>query len=287
MKSTILYEQLETDFITPMLSDEWAKYMGSIYNFISDNFKKRSMGLVCDFTKEINKVHTAVFPSKEVMQNILDRDETDVMLFVHHPSIWDIRKDTKGWYQMPVDLLKKFKQRKISIYNLHAPLDNHREYSPSKTLADALGIKFEKQFAPYYGGFCGVIGITDCKSVKELKERFAKLVSHDVTLYLYGTNEIKDNRVAIVAGGGNNIENIINILSDVKAEGINTFISGVTVKNEYSKEIHEFEEQNEINVLGGTHYSTEKFACQAMCGYFEKVGLPSEFMEGKPIAQDM
>ncbi|MEM4182083.1 MAG: hypothetical protein QXX68_02955 [Candidatus Pacearchaeota archaeon] len=92
MEAGILYERLEKDFIKPELFDDWFQYMKEIEDFICDNFKKRSMGLVCDFTDEIKKVYTAVFPSYRVMRKILDDKAKESMLFVHHPSVWDIRK---------------------------------------------------------------------------------------------------------------------------------------------------------------------------------------------------
>lgn len=66
MKATQLYQHLEKDFITPEMSDEWAQYMDSVADFLSENFKKRSMGLVCDFATEINKVYTAVFHQEKL-----------------------------------------------------------------------------------------------------------------------------------------------------------------------------------------------------------------------------
>jgi len=39
--------------------------------------------------------------------------------------------------------------------------------------------------------------------------------------------------------------------------------------------------------LGGTHYSTEKFACKKMCKYFEEKGLPARFIEGEPVMADL
>jgi hypothetical protein len=48
MNAARLYEQLEKDFITPSLSDDWANDMHPISDFLTDNFKKRSMGLVCN-----------------------------------------------------------------------------------------------------------------------------------------------------------------------------------------------------------------------------------------------
>jgi len=283
MKATKLYQQLEKDFITPKMSDEWTQCVGPITDFLSDNFKERSMGIVCDFAAKINKVYTAVFPTREIMQKILDDSAQDAMLFVHHPCIWDIRKAPKVFQPMDKKLLQQFKDRKISIYNLHTPLDNFSEYSTSVTLAKALGIKIEKPFAPYFGALCGVLGKTSLATVQNLRRKFQETIGHKVGLYSYGNNDIKDRAVAVVAGGGNEVD----ILEEIAKAGINTFVTGITVKNDHSEKAHEFAEKHKINILGGTHYSTERFACIAMCDYFKKVGLPSEFIKGKPVMEDM
>lgn len=283
MRAIQLYSQLERDFIAPEMSDDWASYMNSVADFLSENFKKRSMGLVCDFATEINKIYTAVFPSKRVMQRILDDGSQDAMLFVHHPSIWDIRKAPAVFQQMDRGLLQQFKERKISIYNLHVPLDNFGEYSTSVTLARALGIKPEKPFAHYFGAMCGVFGKTDSAMVNDLRRRFQNVVKHKVSLYNYGDNEIKNRTVAVVAGGGTELD----ILKEIAKEGINTFVTGITAKNNNSKKEHDFAEMHKINLLGGTHYSTEKFACIAMVDYFKRFGLDCEFIEDKPVMEDM
>lgn len=283
MKATQLYKQLEKDFITPKMSDEWAQYMNSVADFLSENFRKRSMGLVCDFATEINKVYTAVFPSRDVMQRILDDGTLDAMLFVHHPSIWDIRKAPEVFQQMNRELLQQFKDRRISIYNLHVPLDNFSEYSTSVTLAKALGIKPKKPFAPYFGSLCGIFGKTTSAKVQDLKKRFQDAVGHEVSLYNYGDNEIKDGTVAIIAGGGNDID----MLEEIAKAEVNIFVTGITAKNDHSRKAHEFAEKHRINVLGGTHYSTERFACISMIDYFEKIGFPSEFIEDEPVMEDM
>jgi len=283
MKASQIYKKLERDFITPKMTDEWAEYMGPISDFLSDNFKKRSMGLVCDFAKEIKRTYTAVFPSKEVMQRIIDDGTQDAMLFVHHPSIWDIRKAPEVFQQMDRQLLQEFKNRKISIYNLHVPLDNFGEYSTSMTLAKALKIKPINPFAPYFGSLCGVFGKTDAKTVQDIKKKFQNSIGHEVKLYNYGDNGIKNGKVAVVAGGGNEK----GILEEIAGAGVNTFITGITAKSEYSKEAHDFAKKHKINILGGTHYSTEVFACVAMVDYFKKIGLPSEFIADKPVMEDM
>lgn len=283
MKATKLYQKLDHDFILENMTDDWAKHMDLIYDFLSDNFKNRSMGLVCDFTKKITKVYTAVFPSQKVMQKILDDKAENALLFVHHPAIWDIRTSPDVFHQMDRKQLQKFKEKNISIYNLHVPLDNYGNYSTSVTLAKALDIKPNKEFAPYFGGFAGVIGKTEIPTIQELKKKFESALGHKASIYNYGNNEIKNGKVAIVAGGGNSID----ILEEIKENKINTFVTGITAKNSHSKAAHDFAKENKINILGGTHYSTEKFACIAMCDYFEKQGLPSRFIDDYPVMEDL
>lgn len=282
MRAVDLYAQLERDFIARSLTDTWAKYMGEIEEYLCSNFKERSMGLVCDFTNEVNKVYSAVFPTKEILQRIIDDGVTDAMLFMHHPSIWDIRRE-KSFYQMDKEQLKKFKDNRISIYILHVPLDNFSEYSTSKTLADALDIEIEKPFKEYCGALSGVIGKTKCKSVEELQDKFSKSLGHTTSLYSYGDSSIKDGRVAIVAGGGNNKSTVLEMIENK----VNVLITGISVNNKDFSEVHELEQKYYINVLGGTHYSTEKFACQEMCRYFKKLGLNSIFIEDQPVYEDM
>ncbi|MFC1754527.1 Nif3-like dinuclear metal center hexameric protein [Thermoproteota archaeon] len=263
------------------MSDDWAQHMKDVEDFLSENFKKRSMGLVCDNSEEITKVYTAVFPSNDVMQKIIARDETDIMLFVHHPSIWDIRNAPEVFQQMDRKLLQQFKDRKISIYNLHVPLDNYGEYSTSVTLAKALGIETEKAYAPYFGALCGVVGKTDCSTVEELKERLEKVIGHKAGIYTYGDKMI--TKVGVVAGGGNDVD----ILQETAKEGVNVLVTGITAKNDHSKPAHDFASEHKINLIGGTHYSTEQFACIAMCDYFKKLGLDSEFIGDKPVLEDI
>lgn len=282
MKAIELYKQLEKDFIYKELHDDWARYMHELEEFLCTNFIERSMGLVCDFSDEINKVYSAVFPTQEVMQQIIDEGVTDAMLFLHHPSIWDIR-NPKPFYQMDKALLEKFRENRVSIYNLHVPLDHFGEYSTSRTLADALDIEIEKPFAQYRGALCGVIGKTKCENIEELNDKFSKVLGHTTRLYLYGNSNIMDGKIAIVAGGGNNNDTISEMLEN----DVNVLITGISVNSENYADIHKLEQKNGINVLGGTHYSTEKFACQRMCDYFNSLGLDCVFIEGEPVYEDM
>jgi len=278
-----LYLQIEKDFITPGLSDDWAQYMESISEYLTDEFKSRSMGLVCDNTDVVNKVYTAVFSSDHVMRFMLDKDESHLLLFVHHPSNWDIRKYPEYFQQMDRNLLHQFVERQISIYNLHVPLDAYGKYSTSVSLANNLGFNIIKPFYHYFGAEVGVYCETKISSTRELNKLFESTLGHRTSIYPYGKDEISRGIVAVVAGSANSM----SIHEDMMKEGINTLITGITVRNEMTEQIHANAEAYEINILGGTHYSTEKPGCQAICKYFQSIELPSEFIEDTPILEDL
>ena len=282
MHAPDVYMRLEKDFVSKSMSDDWAQYMGEIAEYLSPNFAERSMGLVCDFAKTICKVYTAVFPSEGVMNKILEDGAADAMLFVHHAAVWDIRR-TPVFYQMDKGLLEMFRERRISIFNFHVPLDNFGEFSTTKTLADALGIKIEKPFFEYRGALAGVFGRTGCLSVQELHSLFTKTLGHQTKLYQYGGDTIQGGRVALAAGGGNDLA----LVSEMLENGIQNLITGITAAHDVSAEVHAFERENRVNLLGGSHYSTEKFACQKMCIYFERLGLPAVFIGEEPLLEDM
>ncbi|MCL2404159.1 MAG: Nif3-like dinuclear metal center hexameric protein [Defluviitaleaceae bacterium] len=285
MKATNLYNQLEKDFVIPGIYENWYDNEMAINDeYICANFKKRSMGLLCDFANDIHKVYTAVFPSDKALTKILDDNAKDAMLFVHHPLAWDLSRDPNiAFYQINAKLLKEFKANNISLFNFHYPLDNYGQYSTSKTLASALGIAIEKPFASYNGAMCGIIGTTTCKDIHELNARYAQAVGHKTKLYQYGESTIKNSRVGVCAGSGNDA----NVVKELVEHGINVLISGLSVKNKYSHEAHCLEMEHNINLIGGTHYSSEKFACIEICKYFCELGLAAEYINDIPCYDDL
>ena len=210
MKSKELYQKLESDFKLDECRDDWSN-TDFDSEFVTENFKKRYMGILADNTEEINKVYTAVCPSEKVMQEILKSGEQDVLLFTHHPVDWKITPGQSPFINLNRDLLQKFKENNISIYTLHTPLDRNGKYSTSVNFAKAVDIKQTGEFAEYFGFLSGVIGKTDCNNISEMAEKFERSVGHKVKVWNYGTAEIKDNKVAVVAGGGNDPE----IISEV------------------------------------------------------------------------
>jgi putative NIF3 family GTP cyclohydrolase 1 type 2 len=284
LKAEKLYENLNKEFELDKLSEEEWKLL-DLGDYITENFRKTWMGLVLDNSKEINKVYTAVFPSERVLEYILAKEEKEVLLFTHHPMIWDNSTEGYPFRNIPAEYLERLKRQSISYYAIHVPLDRNGPYSTSVSLARALKIEAESEFFDYHGVKVGTIGRTECKTVLEMADQVKALVGHNVKVWDYGNPKITNQMVALVGGGGNYPE----IAEELSETEVRTFITGVTMKlpsYEPSLRFHDICKKYEINVISATHYSTEKFACIAVLEFFERLGLPCEFVEGEPYFED-
>jgi len=281
MKSNKLYEILNKKFILPELSDDWYQYMTVLEDYICDSFKQTNMGVMCDFTNEIKEVYTATFPSKRAINKLLNSGVKDAMLFVHHASDWDSR-NRYPLSHISLDDIRSLKENRISIYCIHVPLDNFSEYSTGNSFAKNLSLKVEDKFGNYRGSKCGVLCRAEYKEIDDLIDQISKVVNHKVKLYAYGSKNIKDSRVAIITGGGNDIQ----MLNEVNQQNINVYVTGVT-NLEMTKQAHDFAKEKKINIIGATHYSTEKFACIEMIKFFEQYGIESRFLDDIAVLEDL
>jgi len=284
MEAKKLYLKLDKDFDIEHLKDDWSCM--KFNDYIASGFKERYMGVVLDNTSEVNKVYTATIPDTDILDKLILSGQKDIMLFSHHAMGYDPTLTGFPFYDIPEDYLSKMKQQRISFYVLHSPLDRNGEYSTSVSLARHLNLEIQEEFCEYLGIKCGVICKTDNKTASELAAIVRQRVGHEVRLIRNGDDNILSGQVAVVAGGGS-VDFAAKELSQL---GINLYVTGCTRRVpsvESISEFHRITVQNKINVIGATHYSTEKYACIAMVRYFENLGIPVEFLEGRYYLEDL
>lgn len=283
MKAKLLYKQLDSDFELDQLKEDWSWV--EFNEFYSEVFKERFMGPVLDNAEEITRVFTAVFPSDAVLNWIIDSGEMDVLLVTHHPLTWVSTEKDATFLTIPSELLASLKDRRIALYTLHSPLDKVGPYSTSMMLANAIEVVPDTAFCEYHGVQVGQMGTSHLTTVTELAKKVESAVGHIVKVWNYGSENIRGQRVAVVAGGGN----IPEVIKEIVEAGLNTYVTGITKKNPRfpdTLKFHNAAEKEGINVIAATHYSTEKFACIAILDYFEKLGLKGQFIEDKPLITD-
>jgi len=249
MNAIDLYNRMEDDFRLSICHDDWDEM--TITEYITEQYSKRYMGLVTDNTNVINHVYTAVFPSQGVIGKIIADDRRGVLLFVHHPMQWDMRK-IPVFTDISIEALRELQRRQVSIYNLHVPLDANGIYGTTWNFAKALNIEIIDEFYEYGGVKVGIIGTVDCETVAELQQRFENAVDHKTNLYPYGKHIINNHKIALIAGGGNEAD-VYPVLCDL---GINTFLTGIgNMRNGYQPSIdaHNAAKKAGVNILTGTH----------------------------------
>ena len=134
------------------------------------------------------------------------------------------------------------------------------------------------------GVLMGALCDSGYTTVDQLTAALRTALNHEVKCYAYGEAALQNGRLAIMAGGAKNTE----IYRELHEKGINAFITGVTnAENPWVTDLHTQAKKYRINLIGGTHYSTEKFAPMAMCHYFSALGLSSQFLAETPQLSEM
>lgn len=281
MQAEALCTRLDRDFDLAHCRDDWSGM--PFTHFYTDNFRQRYMGLMLDNTGEFHNVFTAVFPSAAALDRLLQANARDCLLVLHHPMHWDIRKKPGPFIAIDESHLAALKDHRISLYVMHTPLDRSGPYSTTNTLAAAIEIDKTADFCEYFGWPCGVVGTTTCRTTGQLARTAAAAVGHRTRIWPYGDDLIDGGRLALIAGGGNDP----NVYPQLAALGIHTFVTGITARSKHSQAAHDLARKHRINLIGLTHYSSEKFACIALCRYFARLGLPCSFLPDEPVLEDM
>lgn len=242
-----------------------------------------AMGLQFDHTDVVNKVYTAAFVSDEVMDQLEARNAADCLLFTHHPV--PQKKDlTKDSPPPSPQLIARLKARRISVFNYHIPLDRVSRWSPGTNLAKALSLMPYAEFYEQNLVRMGLLCHSPYETLSQLTAAAEQAFGHKVKAYPYGGEVLKDGKVAIMGGGASNP----NIYAQLREQGINVFLTGMTAQHiPWAARNHEEARKNAVSLVGGTHYSTEKYAVMEMVKFFENLGLESEFLPETPNFEEL
>jgi putative NIF3 family GTP cyclohydrolase 1 type 2 len=248
--------------------------------FVESDWIERRNGLMVRGDDEVKQVATCVFPSVRIIDGLKEQ----TLLFAEHPV--DL-EDEPGFLRLPRTAFEAMKERRISFYHVHGPLDQHPEISPSRLIAEGLDLEGPEEYFPIVVGIPGgaaVIGET-ALSLDELAERLGALLGPEVPVRVLSRPRKEAGRVAVVAGGGGQRETL-----DASLErGCQTYVTGHVVTRcrldfvqEAVRAFRNGAEEAGVAVIDGTHYGTEKPPQLAMVDWFGKRGLPAEFVPDGP-----
>jgi len=248
--------------------------------FMNPGFLEGKSGLVLKSSDTVDRVFTAVFISAGVVGKVLEN--TNTLVFTHHPL--DYYEDERGLQPIAPGVLKNLQDNGISIYAAHGPLDTHPKYGGSLVLAQFCGIEVEERFYDYFGAPAAVFGRVERADFETFAESVrTRLERPYLTLHKHRPYV---QRLAVAAGGGS----LPDLLQMAHDHGCDTLFTG-TVENrwafpgfqEVNRKFHELNEKLKLNLIGGTHFGTERPTMIHVVHLFDGYGVPCDYCEDEDL----
>lgn len=243
-------------------------------------------GLMLRSSETVEQVYCAVFPCPDVVGEVFERAKGNTLLFLHHPV--DMEVSGTGFLPIPPKALEQMKTQGISIYSCHAPLDFHDEIGTNASIVQAFQMQFEQSFAKHGHGFAGRIGVITPVSVDELLTKGREIFGVE-RVEVGGTKPASISKVAIVAGGGDNVD----MMEEAEGLGAQVYISGewytrTTPSGELGRLWAEgnraacqtYAKSSRMAMVGFSHAATEFLVMRSqMTDFFRRKGFQAECLE--------
>ncbi len=287
MKLQRVVAALDKEFDVAHVKDEWQWFFDELFLEKSlASFRKpmHHTGLAISFSDKVNKIYTAFAPSRYVLEQIKKKKVKDVLLVVKHPFDWDGRSTGQGFIPFAKEDYELMEEIGVSLYSLHTPMDKNRDDSVVSTayaFARVIGMSVQEEFA-FEGArnpklLLGLIGTLPDKTYDKLVSRLKKKLQYNVKS-MKMNNDV--GKIAMVTGGGF----VPELVQEAKEKGANTYITGIITPNSSDFSKTKFPpalraiQKLGINIIGCSHYLTEKWAMQESLPYFRKF-CAAEFIE--------
>jgi putative NIF3 family GTP cyclohydrolase 1 type 2 len=287
MKLETLVHDLDAYFRVPdVRDDDWSRTFETIYpdpywrDYVEPEYEARWNGLMVRGDGDVERVVTAVFPSDAIVASL----EPRTFLFSEHPVDF---ADVPGFLPLARESFELMRERAISFYHVHAPLDMHPEVSPSRLCAEGVGLEHLDEYFPIASGIPGgaaVIGDSTL-TLEGLAEALRAFLGAEIKVHVLTRTRQEAGRVAMVAGGGADRE----VLEASLERGCQTYVTGNAATNcrldfvqAGVREFRVLADEAGVSLLDAMHYGMEKPPQLRMADWFRQKGLPAEFRPDGP-----
>ena len=92
--------------------------------------------------ENVKKIFLAVFPTDEVLERFIEESNSGDLLFMHHPLLMECGDPKgvwgKGFVPIKEKYIKQIKEKELSFYTCHVPMDYHANLGTSVAIAKQL-----------------------------------------------------------------------------------------------------------------------------------------------------
>lgn len=249
----------------------FSRFIPQVYDQIDFNwhsaFEKRFVsifnGLMIKGAQNVHQVFLAVFPTDHVLKTFISTSNPGDLLFMHHPLLMECGdpqgKWGKGFVPIQEKYIKQIKEKQLSIYTCHIPMDCHKSLGTNAAIAKALNV------ASIYkneGNEFILYGTINKTNTDQLMTNLLHIF--DIP-YVDFEGQKRENieHVAIVAGCGD----VVDWMKEAEQNGIQAYISGEIhchIDNKYGKykynQMMEFAKDTKMSLIGVSHSASEYLA---------------------------
>jgi putative NIF3 family GTP cyclohydrolase 1 type 2 len=254
--------------------DYWQEFTEAAYEELRN-------GLMVRAGDEVERAATCVFPSDEIVASL----EPRTLLFSEHPVAF--QDDVQGFEPLARSSFERMLADEVSFYQVHEPLDHHPDVSPSRLVAEGLGLSGLDEYFPIADGIPGGAAIAGDSELglDALAERVRDVLGPEVPVDVLSRPRAEAGRVAVVAGGGADAR----ILEASLERNCTTYLTGnaatecrLRFVQEQVRAFRALADEEGVSVLDATHYGLEKPPQLAMAEWFRRLGLQADFRPGRP-----
>lgn len=287
MKLAELVSGLDAYFRVPEVrGDDWSATMAQVYpdpywrEYVVHGWEGKWNGLALHGADDVERAVTCVFPSDRIVSEL----EDGTFLFSEHPVDF---ADEPGFLPLSLATFEDMRERGISFYNAHAPLDMHPEISPSRLCAQGVGLGQLDEFFPICEGISGgaIVAGDSLLTVDGLADALRSYLGPEIKVHVLTRARQEAGRVAVVAGGGAMVE----LLDATLERGCQTYVTGNAATNcsldFVQAQVRAFRERAEaagVSLIDAMHYGMEKPPQLAMVDWFRARGLDATFVPDGP-----
>ena len=226
-------------------------------------FCERFNGLMMRGGETVQSVFCSVSPNEHVLDVFLREALEGDLLFLHHPLDIECGDPQgplgRGFLPVAETHLQAIRDRRLSVYACHAPMDIHPELGTTAAILGAFGGRAEGGLWSYGDGGSGAVCVIDATSTTDLMRRSQQLFEIPYVDFA-GRMHQRVERLAVVAGAGYKVD----VMKDAEARGAQVYLSGEIfdrIDNAYSRrlfhDVQEFALQTTMSLIGVSHASSE------------------------------
>jgi len=231
--------------------------------FFEPEFCQRFNGVMIKGLENVGSIFCAAFPASEVLQQFMEQSTLGDVLFLHHPINMECgnpgETTGKGFLAIDPKMLQAIKDKDLTVYTCHAPMDCISEIGTNAAIVTALKAQVVKEFLPYGNGNAGRIAIIEPVDLESFQKQVMQIFNIP-KLDLAGKKVDRVTKVAIVAGGGDDID----AMQEAEREGCDVYLTGEIHSyhsgewgEENTKKVDAYATTSSMALVGVSHAASE------------------------------